>query len=89
MLTTADGLEVKSAEATYAEADGIVRIPGAVEFKKDRMTRRRVRARPTIGIATYCGFSTRRKSPSHQTRTGKEGWTGRPPPPASRGPTTT
>ena len=38
VLTTADGLEVKSAEATYSESDGIVRIPGAVNFKKDRMS---------------------------------------------------
>ena len=36
VLTTADGMEVKSAAATYAEADGVVRIPGAVEFKKER-----------------------------------------------------
>ena len=35
-LTTADGLEVRSEEATYTEADGIVKIPGAVEFKKGR-----------------------------------------------------
>ncbi len=35
-LTSADGIEVKSAEATYTEADGIVRIPGALEFKKGR-----------------------------------------------------
>ena len=38
VLTAADGLEVKSAEATYTECDGIVRIPGAVDFKKDRMS---------------------------------------------------
>ena len=38
VLTTADGLEVKSAEAAYSEADGIVRIPGAVAFTKDRMS---------------------------------------------------
>lgn len=37
-LTTADGVEVRAAEATYTEADGIVRIPGAVEFKKGRTT---------------------------------------------------
>ncbi len=37
-LTTADGLDVKAAEATYVEAEGIVRIPGAVEFRKGRMS---------------------------------------------------
>ena len=37
-LTTADGLEVKSAEAAYSESEGIVRIPGAVDFKKGRTT---------------------------------------------------
>lgn len=37
-LTTANGVEVKAAEATYTEADGIVKIPGAVEFKKGRST---------------------------------------------------
>jgi lipopolysaccharide transport protein LptA len=36
VLTTADGVEIRSAEASYTEADGMVRIPGAVEFKKDR-----------------------------------------------------
>lgn len=35
-LTTADGLQVKSAEAAYTESEGIVRIPGAVEFRKGR-----------------------------------------------------
>ena len=35
-LTTADGLEVMSAEATYTDADGIVKIPGQVAFKKLR-----------------------------------------------------
>ena len=31
-----DGLEVKTAEATYTEADGLIRIPGAVQFSKGR-----------------------------------------------------
>ena len=36
-LNTADGLEVKSAQASYSEGDGVVRIPGAMEFAKERM----------------------------------------------------
>jgi lipopolysaccharide transport protein LptA len=31
-----DGLELKTAEATYTEADGLIRIPGAVQFSKGR-----------------------------------------------------
>lgn len=31
-----DGLEVKAAEATYTQADGLIRIPGRVEFVKGR-----------------------------------------------------
>lgn len=37
VLSTDDGLVVKSQEATYKEADGIVRIPGPVEFTRGRM----------------------------------------------------
>jgi lipopolysaccharide export system protein LptA len=37
VLKTDDGLEVKSQEATYNETEGIVRIPGAVEFTRGRM----------------------------------------------------
>lgn len=37
-LTTEDGLAVATAEATYEDSDGIVRIPGAVQFSKGRMT---------------------------------------------------
>jgi lipopolysaccharide transport protein LptA len=36
VMTTADGMEVRCAEATYTEADGIVKIPGTVEFKSAR-----------------------------------------------------
>jgi len=36
VLTSGGGLEVKAAEATYDDADGIVRIPGPVEFVKGR-----------------------------------------------------
>ncbi len=36
VLTSGSGLEVKAAEATYDDADGIVRIPGHVEFVKGR-----------------------------------------------------
>lgn len=31
-----DGLEVRAAEATYTHADGIIRIPGRIEFSKAR-----------------------------------------------------
>lgn len=37
-ITTEDGLIVTSSEATYVDADGIVTIPGPVEFSKGRMT---------------------------------------------------
>ncbi len=37
-LTGAGGLEMKTAEATYTHADGMVVVPGAVEFAKGRMT---------------------------------------------------
>jgi lipopolysaccharide export system protein LptA len=36
-LTTDDDLSVAAAEATYDDADGIVRVPGPVEFSKGRM----------------------------------------------------
>ena len=36
-ITTEGGLVVTSAEASYVEADGIVTIPGPVEFSKGRM----------------------------------------------------
>jgi lipopolysaccharide export system protein LptA len=36
-LTTAGGVDVKSDEATYTEADGMVTIPRAVAFRKGRM----------------------------------------------------
>lgn len=35
-LTSAGGMEVKAEEATYDEAEGMVKIPGAVEFVKGR-----------------------------------------------------
>ena len=37
-LTGAGGLTVTAAEATYSEKDGVVTIPGAVQFTKGRMT---------------------------------------------------
>lgn len=37
-LTGAGGLQVTTAEATYSGADGIITIPGAMEFSKGRMT---------------------------------------------------
>jgi lipopolysaccharide transport protein LptA len=37
VLTSGAGLEVKAAEATYDDAEGIVKIPGPVEFLKGRM----------------------------------------------------
>jgi lipopolysaccharide transport protein LptA len=36
-LTTEDGLLVTSSEVEYSDADGIVRIPGPVEFTKGRL----------------------------------------------------
>jgi lipopolysaccharide transport protein LptA len=36
-LTTEDGLSVMTAEANYDESDGILRVPGPVEFTKGRM----------------------------------------------------
>ena len=36
-LTTEDGLLVTAAEATYDDAEGIVRVPGAVDFRKERL----------------------------------------------------
>ncbi len=36
-MTTADGLSVTSDEANYDDADGMVRIPGPVEFTKGRL----------------------------------------------------
>ncbi|MBA2302876.1 MAG: hypothetical protein H0W08_09600 [Acidobacteria bacterium] len=36
-LTDAGGLDVTAAEATYTQADGIVKIPGRVDFSKGRM----------------------------------------------------
>jgi lipopolysaccharide export system protein LptA len=41
---TSAGVEVTAEEATYDEAEGIVRIPGAVAFKRGRMTGRGVGA---------------------------------------------
>jgi lipopolysaccharide export system protein LptA len=43
-LTTADGLAITSAEATYDHTDGVVRIPGPVEFSKGRLKGRGVGA---------------------------------------------
>lgn len=37
-MTTEDGLSVKCAEANYDDAEGLVRIPGPVEFSKGRLT---------------------------------------------------
>jgi lipopolysaccharide export system protein LptA len=37
VLTTDDGIVVKAQEATYNEAEGIVRVPGPVEFTRARM----------------------------------------------------
>lgn len=37
-LEDTQGLQMKAAEATYAQADGVIRIPGRVEFSKGRMT---------------------------------------------------
>jgi lipopolysaccharide export system protein LptA len=37
VLTTDDGITVKAQEATYNDAEGIVRVPGAVEFTRGRM----------------------------------------------------
>lgn len=37
VLTSGGGLQVKSAEATYDDTEGVVKIPGAVEFSKGRM----------------------------------------------------
>lgn len=36
-LTTSDGISVRGGEATYTEADGILAIPGPVEFTRGRM----------------------------------------------------
>jgi len=38
VLTTEDGLEAKSQQATYTDAEKIVRIPGDVTFKRGRMS---------------------------------------------------
>ena len=43
-LTTADGLVITAADATYDNVDGIVRIPGPVEFSKARLKGRGVGA---------------------------------------------
>ena len=37
ILRTEGGIEVRSAEATYDEKDGVLHIPGAVEFTKGRL----------------------------------------------------
>jgi lipopolysaccharide export system protein LptA len=37
VLSTNDGLEVKTGSATYTDANGIITVPGAVEFKRGRM----------------------------------------------------
>ncbi|HTU99355.1 MAG TPA: LPS export ABC transporter periplasmic protein LptC [Luteitalea sp.] len=37
-LTTTDGLTMTGPEATYDSADGIIRIPGEVKFKRELMT---------------------------------------------------
>ena len=37
-LTTAGGVDVKSEEASYVEAEGIVKLDGPVAFRKGRMT---------------------------------------------------
>ncbi|MEO5895500.1 MAG: LptA/OstA family protein [Vicinamibacterales bacterium] len=37
VLTGGGGLQVRSADATYDDTEGIVKIPGAVEFAKGRM----------------------------------------------------
>jgi LPS export ABC transporter protein LptC/lipopolysaccharide transport protein LptA len=37
-LTTDDGLEAKSEQATYVDAEKMVRVPGAVTFKRGRMS---------------------------------------------------
>ena len=36
-LRTSDGINVKAGEATYAEGDGILTVPGPVEFTRGRM----------------------------------------------------
>ncbi len=43
-LTTADGLEISAAEATYQNSDGVVTIPGPVEFAKGRLKGRGIGA---------------------------------------------
>jgi LPS export ABC transporter protein LptC len=43
-LVTSDGLTASSASATYQNADGILRIPGPLEFQKDRLHGRGVGA---------------------------------------------
>jgi lipopolysaccharide export system protein LptA len=37
VLTTDDGIVVKTQEATYTDAEGMVRVPGPVEFTRGRM----------------------------------------------------
>lgn len=37
-LTATDGLSVRAESATYAERDGTVRVPGAVEFARGRLS---------------------------------------------------
>lgn len=44
ILTTDDGLEAKTGEAIYDDSDGIVKVPGAVEFTRKRMKGRGVGA---------------------------------------------
>ena len=38
VLSTNDGLEVKTATATYTDANGVITVPGPVEFKRGRMS---------------------------------------------------
>jgi LPS export ABC transporter protein LptC len=37
-LTASDGLEVTAASATYAKNEGLIRVPGAVTFKRGRLS---------------------------------------------------
>src|SRR4030095_9242629 len=55
-LTASDGLEVLASQATYSQNEGIVRAPGAVTFKRGRMTGKGVdfsydETRDLIGLA--------------------------------------
>src|SRR5688572_4491173 len=38
VLSSSDGLEVKTATATYTDANGVITVPGPVEFKRGRMS---------------------------------------------------